>query len=174
MTGSGFEDATDFTQLKLKNRAAGNLSYILGSSTSRFAPADFDNDGKVDAAVFDNGAGKYEVEPNNPLATEYTISLGQSGDFPVPANFGGDARADAAVFRPSTGAWYIQITGGSSYSTSFGTSGDIPVVGDYDGDGVADLAVFRPSTGYCTFKEVRWIFNLSLGTFGRCADTSRL
>ena len=130
-----------------KSSGGGNLSYILGSSTSKFAPADFDNDGKVDAAVFDNGAWKYKVEPNNPSATEYTISLGQSGDIPVPANFGGDARADAAVFRPSTGAWYIQITGGSPYSTNFGTSGDIPVVGDYDGDGLADQAVFRPSTG---------------------------
>lgn len=122
-----------------------NLIYDIGSSTSKFVPGDFNGDGNVDAAVFDSGTWTYKTSPT---ASAATISLGQSGDIPVPANFGGDGRADAAVFRPSTGAWHIQITGGSSYSNSFGTSGDIPVVGDYDGDGVADLAVFRPSSAY--------------------------
>ncbi len=126
-----------------------NRVYELGSSTSKFVPADFTGDGKVDPAVFDSGTWTYEVSPNG--GTEYQINLGQAGDIPVPANFGGDAKDDAAVFRPSTGVWHIQITDSGSppntYTVSFGTSGDIPVVGDYDGDGFADQAVFRPSAG---------------------------
>ncbi len=118
-----------------------NLIYDLGTSTSKFVPADFNGDGSVDAAVFDSGTWTYKVSPT---ATPVTSSLGQAGDIPVPADVDGDGDADATVFRPSDGGWYTQASGYSGY---FGTSGDIPVVGDYDGDGKADKAVFRPSTG---------------------------
>ncbi len=118
-----------------------NLVYSLGSSSSKFVPADFDGLNGVDAAIFDSGTWSYKTSPG---ATAVTFSFGQAGDIPVPADFDGDGEADATVFRPSDGGWYTQASGYSGY---FGTSGDIPVVGDYDGDGKADKAVFRPSTG---------------------------
>lgn len=137
--------ATDF---RVKNSTGDTIStYSIGTTSGKAAPADFDGDEKVDAAVF--SAGSWTIRKSSDGQTT-TISLGQSGDIPVPGDYDGDGTADLAVFRPSNSTWEIRKSTNPSNPqiTSFGTSGDIPVHGDFDGDGKVDIAIFRPSTGY--------------------------
>jgi len=122
-----------------------NLDYSVGSYGEKFAPGDFNGDGKTDAAVFSGGTWTYKTSTT---ATAQTISHGTTGDIPVAADYDGDGITDAAIFRPSTNVWSIKQSSDSQiYSTTWGASGDLPVTGDYDGDGLSDFVVWRPSTG---------------------------
>jgi hypothetical protein len=135
------------TEFKVKNSNGGTYStHTIGSSSSVLAPADYDGDGKTDAAVFSAGTWTIKQSSNGQTAT--ISGFGQSGDLPVSGNYAGSSAIDAAVYRPSNNTWYVrEAVNGTVTSGAFGTSGDIAVPGNYDGDGVMDLAVFRPSTG---------------------------
>jgi hypothetical protein len=121
-------------------------------------PADYDGDGKVDVAVWDNklnDAGWWYIDfASNGFGCWDRVYSG-SGDanvVPVPADYDGDKKADLAVRDNATGKWKIDYSsngfGVSSLQKSiwdaepsgYGSSG-IPVPADYDGDGKADLAV---------------------------------
>jgi hypothetical protein len=122
----------------------GYLETALGLSTDKPVPADYDNDGRTDAAVFRNGT--WYLQQSSMGAAQFNWGL--AGDIPQPADFNGDGRADPAVFRPSNGTWYwLNLVNNQYNQVQFGVSGDKPAVGDYDGDGAADYAVYRPSEG---------------------------
>jgi hypothetical protein len=107
--------------------------------------ADYDGDGKTDAALYRNG-GWFRLKSST--GTVDGIGFGLANDIPAPGDFDGDGKADVAVYRPGTGQWYIFPTGASAFNVvQFGISGDVPVPGDFDGDGKADVNVFRPSSG---------------------------
>lgn len=107
--------------------------------------ADYDADGRTDAAVFRNGVW---WRLNSASSTVEAVNFGLAGDIPVPANFDTDGKADVAVFRPSTGQWYWLLSSNGSFnSVSFGLAGDVPMPADFDGDQKADVNVFRPSNG---------------------------
>lgn len=142
-------------ELYLTDIASGTLyqvQYIpTGGSNSR---ADYNGDGKDDAAVFRPSNGTWSMRDIGQTA------WGASGDLPVPGNYDGDQTTDLAVFRPSTGSWHIQGIGEFFY----GQATDAPVPADYNGDGATDLAFFRPSTSQW------WIAGQTPITYGRAGD----
>ncbi len=137
--------------------SAGSVGGIqFGSASDKLVPANYDNDGRTDVAVYRNGVWYIQRS----LLGFTSMQFGISDDIPVPADFDADGRADLAVYRPSTGTWYVQRSTLGFTAVQFGSSGDKPVAADFDGDGKADYAVFRPSTG------IWYVQQLSNGFFG--------
>ena len=135
-------------------------TFDAASSSAVLVPADYDGDGRIDAATWKAVTGKWQVLRSSD-STKITFDLGRRStktganqDVPVPADFDGDGRTDIAVWRSATGTWQI-LPSSKNYEHSamtvsrWGSAGDVPVQADYDGDAKADLAVFRPS-------ENRW------------------
>jgi uncharacterized delta-60 repeat protein len=126
------------------NQSTSGLSGIaFGVATDKIVPADYDGDGRTDAAVFRNGTWYL-----NRSQLGFTgVSFGEATDIPVPADYDGDGKADIAVFRPSNATWYLLNSTTGFTAVTFGVGTDKPVPADYDGDGKANIAVFRPSNG---------------------------
>lgn len=123
----------------------------FGLPTDILAPADYDGDGEMDAAVFRPSTGVWYF--NRSTAGFGAFQWGLAGDVPVPADYDGDGKADVAVFR--NGEWYIyKSTVGYTGSFQLGGSGYFAVPADYDGDLKADPAVFFNGN---------WIINRSTG-----------
>lgn len=128
----------------LANGSGGFSSIPFGLADDRIVPGDYDGDGRIDVAVFRNGAW-YLLNSSNGAFVSY--SFGQSGDVPVPADYDGDERTDIAVFRQ--GYWYIINSGNNSFrAEQFGQPGDRAVIGNFDGDRRSDLAVYRGGIWY--------------------------
>ena len=99
--------------------------------------ADYDGDGKTDAAIYRNG--EWHILQSSAGYTAF--QFGVATDKPILGDFDGDGKADATVYRD--GVWYtLQSTGGFTVR-QWGVATDIPTAADYDGDGRADIAIFR-------------------------------
>jgi hypothetical protein len=131
----------------LDQLTGGTISQSYGAASDVPLDADFDGDGRHDAAIFRPSTGLWAIH-NSSGPSDTFVTYGGPGDIPVPADYDGDGKADIALFRPSTGAWFLHLSStNTDLAVTFGISGDIPVPADYDGDGKADIGVFRPSTG---------------------------
>jgi hypothetical protein len=115
----------------------------MGSPGDIFVPADYNNDGITNFAVFRPSTGTWYTS-DNPATGFEPFQWGTNGDLPVPGDYDGDGYADYAVFRPSNGTWYIRMhQGGAMVSVQWGLGTDKPMPADYDGDGKTDIAVYR-------------------------------
>lgn len=128
-----------------------NFQYAVNGDLP--AQADYDGDGRTDAAIYrpPSGPGSYGVwHIQGTSYGYYMYTWGESGDLPASADYDGDGKADIGVFRPSNRTFYSIH---SSNQNIVNYPSDIPastnwttVSADYDGDGRADYAVYNKIT----------------------------
>jgi Tol biopolymer transport system component len=111
--------------------------------------ADYDADGRSDAAVYRPSTGEWFIDYSSGGARTVQWGSPANQDQPVPADFDGDGKADIAVYRKTSGRWLILLSGGGTRIVDWGAPSldDVPLPADYSGDGRAEVAVFRRSTG---------------------------
>lgn len=165
-TGDGRADITVFRPSEgtwyVSDPPAGFSKTQFGTATDKIVPADYDNDGKTDIAIFRDGQWWLLYSGDNSVRV---IQFGLAGDVPVPADFTGDGRSEIAVFRD--GQWWIlDLATGQTRYAQFGQAGDKPFSIDYDHDGRADIVVYREGRWY--LYGTRWggPWNLQLGMPG--------
>ena len=74
-------------------------------------PGDYDNDGRIDPAIWRPSEGdlvfpQVLAEIRRGPGDFRRWQWGEAGDIPVPNDYDGDGQTDLAVWRPSTGVWY--------------------------------------------------------------------
>jgi hypothetical protein len=145
--------------------SGGQKIFGFGVAGDKPVAADYDGDGKADAAVFRNGVW-YRLKTGS--NTFDAVNFGLPTDIPSPADYDGDGKTDVAVYRQSTGTWYISASTAGTIIRQFGNNTDVPAAADYDGDGKADIAIYRASKGEW------WINRSAAGTiafqFGFATD----
>ena len=127
--------------------------HVTGGLADVPVPADYDNDGQTDLAVWRPDTGEWWVlRSSNGYDQDNAITFrwGKLGDVPVQADYDGDHKADFAVFRSTENRWYIRYSAtGKSSVQWFGLAGlDTLVPADYTGDKKADIAVYRSGVWY--------------------------
>ncbi len=128
-------------QYRAANTTSTEVTTILwGGVGDKPVAADYDGDGKTDAAIFRPSSGVWYILRSSDGVIS-AVHFGISTDKPVPADYDGDGKADVAVFRD--GIWYLNRSTAGFTGIAFGNISDIPVPADYDGDGKADVATFR-------------------------------
>lgn len=124
--------------------------------------ADYDGDGRTDAAVYNKRTGLFTVGGGVVIlegARQRTSiapspDAGIPGGIPVPADYDGDGLAEKCVYLPASGQWLVSVGGDAIGSLGqWGWSKVQPVPSDYDGDAKTDLATFDPAT--CTWYLLR-------------------
>jgi len=96
-------------------------------------PGDYDNDGKIDLAIFRPSTGAWWIQRSSDGGVVST-SFGLSTDTPVPADYDGDGKTDIAVWRSSTGIfWIVRSSNGAVMTSSWGGAafGDVAIAASY-------------------------------------------
>ena len=103
------------------------FAFPFGTNGDKPAAADFDGDGKTDAAVFRPSSALWFISRSGDGGT--TISqFGVSSDVPYAVDHDGDGKADIAIFRPGAAAeWWVSRSSGGVSAVQFGGNGDIPI-----------------------------------------------
>ena len=131
--------------------------YPFGTAGELPAPADYDGDGKTDAALFRPSSSNWYIDPSS-SANNVQTQFGLSTDTIAPADYDGDGKADIGVWRSSTQVFYsLNSSNGTLAIASLGQSGDKVVSSDFDGDGKADYGVFNSTSA-------NWYIQLSSTT----------
>src|SRR5690606_23985018 len=103
--------------------STGNVvAFNWGVSTDILVPADYDNDGKDDYALFRPEDSTWWIWESS--AGQHTVTQwGTTGDIPVPGDYDGDGRYDMAVYR--NGVWWVRNSSGGHVAFNWGLSSDI-------------------------------------------------
>lgn len=171
------------------------FDYFGGDASCRPVVADFNGDGRDEAAVI------VPQWPATDLAAwpqSTMMRIDRNGDlransgdrwanFPVAVRnmdqvlsgrFAYSTRDEIVVWRGDTGRWDFYATDQTGIPTGyryaspqFGLPGDLPICGDLNGDGKGDIAVFRPSNNqvYVNF----WEAGQAQSGFGPDGDVDR-
>ena len=134
-----------------------NNGQALGTATDIPLQGDFDGDGKIDLATYNQTTAVWTISQSTRGGVSFTFGTPKSatyaGSMPVVGNFNGPGASEIGIFDIVTttsgqvGQWTItSLTTGAQKPIQFGLPGDIPAVGDYDSVGHDELAVYRPST----------------------------
>ena len=119
-------------------------------------PADYDGDGKADAAYFVPATATWALfMSRDGLCVE---QFGDAPSQPVPGDFDGDGRADLATYcatAKTPAVRYFTWLGVEGSPIALGSKGAQALVCNLDGDGRADIAVFQGNAKTPTFKAVR-------------------
>ena len=135
-----------------------NNGQVLGTASDIPLQGDFDGDGKIDLATYNQTTAVWTISDSTRDGSTFVFGTPKSatypGSMPVVGNFNGPGASEIGVFDIVTttsgqvGQWTItSLTSGAQKPIQFGLSGDIPVPGDYDGVGHDELAVYRPVQG---------------------------
>lgn len=154
--------------IKWKMAAQLILTGMLVSIGVPWCAADYNGDGEVDLAVYDQTTGKWNIRSLSGDVILTNAMWGGTGWTAVPGDFDGDRRDDLAAYKESIGKWNILSVSGSAILTdySFGETGKTPVQGDFDGDGRSDLALYNESSGDWDIRTVAGSAILSFSGFG--------
>jgi hypothetical protein len=124
--------------------------YNLGGPGYAPITGDYDGDGKLDPAAYEEAGGNWFIALSGTNYAVSTINLGGAGYTPVWGDYDGDGKADPAVYQETTGNWYAKLSGSNyeiNWMPEFGEPGYEPMPGDYDGNGDTEMAVYQPSSG---------------------------
>lgn len=144
---------------------------------SRPYPGDFDNDGKLDFCVHNNGV--YFISRSSDGQIEY-IYWGDGTDAVLaPGDYDGDGSTDFMNVRinGSNLQWWLLERDGGTSVTSWGAMipgfAEFTAQGDYDGDGRTDIAIWRRDNSNAT-NGIFWVLKSSGSfetfPFGRAND----
>jgi FG-GAP-like repeat/FG-GAP repeat len=121
----------------------------INANPAALAVADFNNDGKLDLAVAESGAGVVTIllgKGNGTFTVNGTVAVGSSPTSVAVADFNNDGKMDLATVSGGFGHLDINLGHGDgtfdapvNYTTGFVAK--TVVVGDFNGDHQPDLAV---------------------------------
>jgi hypothetical protein len=128
---------------------------ITANPGSTVLRGDYDGDGVLDIASYDNGAWRFYYANGTTSLTYW----GTSTDKPIASDFDGDGKTDIGIYRPGIGSgkssWWILWSTAGVKVYKWGLSADLPLPADFNGDGLADLATWRPSDGAWSVFDTR-------------------
>jgi hypothetical protein len=75
--------------------------FAFGLPQDKPVPGDYDDDGRIDVALFRPSNGTWYVI-NSSSGALSQLPWGVPGDIPMPADYTGDGRTDLEIWRPST------------------------------------------------------------------------
>ncbi len=112
---------------------------------------DFDGDGIMDPAVYDEPSGAWHVLLSGEGGELQSFVWGGPNWTPIQSDYDGDGRADIVAYNRVTGEW-VFLFSRSFFATpvsikAFGGPGWVPIPGDYDGDGHADPTIYHEASG---------------------------
>jgi len=131
---------------------------------------DYDGDGIMDPAVFDEPSGTWHVMLSGDNFVPQTFVWGGANWTAIQSDYDGDGRADVMLYNRVTGIWCARFSQNRFlspfFSDAFGGTGWTAVTGDYDGDGLTDPTIYCEATGEWRIMLSRLAHAIISGKYG--------
>lgn len=128
----------------------GGLLTAAGLAENFNHDGDFNGDGIMDPAVYNEPSGEWHVLLSASNYEPQSFGWGGPGWTAIQSDYDGDGRADIVAYNRATGRWallYSHRGFASPVYIAFGGKDWTPVTGDYDGDGASDPTIYNKNTG---------------------------